>query len=70
MTRLERERLELENDAPMKLDEAADFLGVCRQTLAREARAGTVPCIRIGRQYVFFKSALKQFCLEKDSNET
>ena len=70
MIRIERERCRDNNETPITLAEAAEFLNVCRQTLAKRAKSGDVPCVIIGRQYRFFKSALKQFCLEKESNET
>lgn len=58
MTRIEREIRKDNDSTVMTLEEAARYLNVCRQTLARRARAGEVPCIIVGRQYRFIKSTL------------
>ena len=59
MTRIEKERRKASGEeTPMTLAEAAAYLNVCRQTLAKMARAGLVPCLIVGRRYRFFKSAL------------
>lgn len=49
----------------MDLKQAAGFLGVHPKTLAKRARAGTVPARRIGdRDYRFVRSELKD-CLRR-----
>lgn len=42
----------------MTLNEAADFLRVCRQTLRAYVVAGKIPCRKVGRRYLFSKLAI------------
>ena len=50
-----------ERPSPLRLlppDEAAELLGVKRDTLIGWARDGTIPCRRAGRKYLFAEPEL------------
>ena len=48
-------------DPLMNAKEAAAFLKVCPTTIYREANAGTLPHVRIGRSIRFSKDALDAY---------
>jgi excisionase family DNA binding protein len=43
--------------------EAADLVGVSKQTLYSAARRGEVPCRRVGRRFVFVREVLVDWLL-------
>ena len=45
----------------MTVKDAAKFLNVCEMTVYREAKAGTLPHLRIGRSIRFSKEALDAY---------
>ena len=57
MIRLEKKKSESRN--VLTLNEAAELLKVCRQTLVKRVRDGQIPCIIIGKQYRFNEEELR-----------
>lgn len=45
----------------LTLEEAADFLRICRQTLRAYVVAGRIPCRKVGRRYLFSRLALLEW---------
>jgi len=45
----------------MNLKEAAEWLGLAPKTLRAAVAAGKVPCLVIGRRYIFNVVALREF---------
>ena len=48
-------------DSLLTVKDAAKFLNVCEMTVYREAKAGTLPHVRIGRSIRFSKDALDAY---------
>lgn len=42
----------------LSVEEAADFLGLSRNTVYTYANGGTIPCQRVGRRLLFSRTAL------------
>ena len=55
---MEKRKLEARN--VLTLNEAANYLKVCRQTLVKRVRAGELPCVIVGKQYRFFEDVLRR----------
>ncbi len=53
------------NDRILTLIEAAELLKVSDRTLWVEAKAGNVPCFRVGRQYRFVLAELLAWAKEQ-----
>jgi excisionase family DNA binding protein len=45
----------------MGSEEVAELLGVDKVTVQRRARAGKLPCVRIGRRWVFYRHVLEEW---------
>lgn len=55
--------------ALLNTKEACDYLGINRDILARYRRAGLIPYIRIGRNYMHPITALNQFITDNVRKE-
>jgi excisionase family DNA binding protein len=64
----ERERPAMSATAMPAID-AAKMLGISIQTLYRGARAGEVPCRRVGRRFIFVREVLDDWLLMRDETD-
>ena len=60
------------DEALLTVDQVADFLQVCKETVRRYVRNGDLKCAKLGRQFRFSKEHLEDFILryaDKDLGE-
>ncbi|MEZ6101710.1 MAG: helix-turn-helix domain-containing protein [Pirellulaceae bacterium] len=52
----------------LTIADAAEYLRISERTCWQLARAGEIPCRRIGAQYRFFRSQLENWMQSRDSD--
>lgn len=51
-------------DDVMPIEEVCAILGLARDTVRRRAKAGTIPCVKVGRQPIFLREDITRWLLE------
>jgi excisionase family DNA binding protein len=51
---------------PITVEEVADMLGMHRTSVYDGARAGEIPCRRVGRRFIFVREVIEKWLLCED----
>lgn len=56
---------DIQNKLTLTVEEAAEYLGVCRPTLLELTRTGEFPAFRIGRRVLISRAGLEEWVAEQ-----